>query len=124
MSLKHEEIIDALSKMNVLEIVELTKLAEKKFNISANMIQTQETKVEKPEEKKVEKTSFKITMKDYGANKITVIKTIRTILNLGLKEAKTFVEAVPATIKENSDKQEAEKIKKQLEDAGALIELT
>jgi len=125
MSQKHEEIIDALSKMNVLEIIELTKLAEKKFNLSIENIQKPiEKKEEVITEKKEEKTNFTIIMKNYGKSKINVIKIIRTILNLGLKEAKSFVESLPATIKENSNKEEAEKIKKQLEDVGATIELT
>ena len=63
-------------------------------------------------------------MKKYGKSKINGIKIIRTILNVGLKEAKSFVESLPANIKENSNKEEAEKIKKQLEDVGATIELT
>lgn len=125
MSIKNDDIINAISKMNIMELMELTKAIEEKFNITAS-INLQESKpVEKTTEVEIkeEKTTFSVIMTEYGNNKIDVIKTIRTILNLGLKEAKEFVENVPARIKENIEKDEAEKIKSKLETCGAKIEL-
>ena len=126
MSTKINEIIDSISKMNILEIVELTKAIEKKFDISVqNMVNNQTTN--NPEQevkaKPVEKTEFSVIMVDYGSSKLNVIKTIRSILDLGLKEAKEFVEKLPATIKENIQKTEADDIKNKLESSGAKIEL-
>lgn len=125
MSIKNEDIINAISKMNIMELMDLTKAIEEKFNITANMHLQDSKPAEKTSEPeiKVEKTTFSVIMTEYGNNKIDVIKTIRTILNLGLKEAKEFVEAVPARIKENIEKDEAEKIKSKLETCGAKIEL-
>lgn len=120
------EIIDSMSKMNILEIVELTKAMEKKFNISVNDLPSNQNHA-KPlvdqEEKPKEQTEYSIVMTSYGNNKLNVIKTIRAILNLGLKEAKDFVEKLPAVIKEKIQKDEAENIKNKLEDCGAKIEL-
>lgn len=126
MSNKTNEIIDTISKMNILEIVELTKEIEKKFDISSNMItpntNTSSDNEDKPK-KETAKTEFAIIMTNFGDSKLNVIKTIRTMLNLGLKEAKEFVENLPATIKENVQKDEAEDIKNKLENCGAKIEL-
>jgi len=125
MSIKNEDIINAISKMNILELMELTKAIEEKFNITANMHVQEEKVIVKPEEKEIkeEKTTYSVIMTEYGTSKVDVIKTIRTIINLGLKEAKDFVENIPATIKENIQKDEAEKIKDKLESCGAKIEL-
>ncbi|HFL8824435.1 MAG TPA: 50S ribosomal protein L7/L12 [Candidatus Azoamicus sp. OHIO1] len=126
MSSKYEEIIELISKLNVLELIELTKLIEKKFNISSNMINQNSEQIKKedaPSEKKEEQVNFSVIMKSFGDDKINVIKIVRTITSLGLKEAKSFVENLPATIKENISKVEAEKIKAQLEVCGAIIEL-
>jgi len=124
MSTKINEIIDSISKMNILEIVELTKAIEKKFDISptAMMTETKAANENIPVEKK-EKTEYSIIMTNYGNSKLNVIKTVRTMLDLGLKEAKEFVENLPATIKENIPKDEAETIKDKLETCGAKIEL-
>lgn len=124
MKINNEEIITAISNMNILELTELTNLIEKKFNISIQHQQTinKEDNVEekvKPEEK----STFTIIMTSYGDNKLNVIKTIRSILDLGLKEAKDFVEKLPATIKENVQKSDIEKIKAALETSGAKIEI-
>ncbi len=124
MLLKKEDIIESISKMNMMELIELTKLMEEKFNLSIDNTKiSKEKNITIETEKVEEKKFFSIIMKNHGENKLNVIKTIRIILNLGLKESKDFVENLPATIKENSSKEEAEKIKKQLEDAGAIIEL-
>lgn len=124
MKITNEEIINAISNMNILELTELTNLIEKKFNIS---IQNQQiaSNPEHVEEKSKpeEKLTFTIIMTSYGDNKLNVIKTIRTILDLGLKEAKDFVEKLPATIKENVQKSDIEKIKTALEISGAKIEI-
>jgi len=124
MKITNEDIINAIENMNILELTELTNLIEKKFNIS---IQNQQmtTKTENIEEKpKVEeKSTFTIIMTSYGDNKLNVIKTIRSILDLGLKEAKEFVEKLPATIKDNVQKSDIEKIKTALETSGAKIEI-
>lgn len=126
MSDKINEVIEIISKMNVLEIVELTKAIEKKFDISNNFIDQTEltkSKLEIKDDEQKEKTEYSIIMIDYGSNKLNVIKTIRTILNLGLKEAKDFVENLPATIKEHVQKDEADNIRVRLEESGAKIEL-
>lgn len=125
MSIKNEDIINAISKMNLLEIMELTKALEEKFNIKATTFSNEVKTAEHVEEPivKEEKTTFTVIMTDFGTNKIDVIKTMRTILNLGIKEAKDFVENIPAIIKENIEKDEAEKIKSKLETSGAKIEL-
>lgn len=126
MSIKNDDIINAISKMNVLDLMDLIKEIEKKFNISADSINMSgvsatAAKVNSLEEKKEEKTSFTVEMTDYGTSKINVIKTIRTILDLGLKEAKDFVENLPAVIKKDISSVEAEKIKSSLEASGAKI---
>lgn len=124
MSIKNEDIINAISKMNVLDLLDLIKEIEKKFNISAdiNLLNVNNTtSVENENIKKEEKTLFTVEMTDFGSSKINVIKTIRTILDLGLKEAKDFVESVPAIIKKDVSVEEAEKIKTNLEAVGAKI---
>lgn len=126
MSIKNEEIINSISKMTVLELVDLIKEIEKKFNISAaSAVFKQDVNVDsaKQESKVEEKTLFTVVMTGYGDDKINIIKKIRTILNLGLKEAKDFVESLPALIKKDISKSEAEAIKKDLEASGAKIDL-
>ena len=126
MSTKIDDILDIISKMNVLEIVELTKAMEKKFDISMNtMVNVKNISNDKElvAPKKEEKTAFSVIMVDYGSSKLNVIKTMRSILDLGLKEAKDFVEKLPATVKENIQKKDADDIKSKLESSGAKIEL-
>ena len=125
MSKKLEEIVTTISKLNILEIVELGKIIEKKFDISSHMFvpeKQSETKTS-PVIKTKEKITQSVIMTDYGKSKISVIKIVRTILNLGLKEAKEFVEKLPATIKKDIQKDEAETLKSKLENSGAKIEL-
>lgn len=125
MNIKNEDIINAISKMNVLDLMDLIKEIEKKFDISTsglNLSGMSNSPVkENSEVQKEEKTIFTVEMTDYGNSKINVIKTIRTILDLGLKEAKDFVETVPAIIKKDISSSEAEKIKTSLEAVGAKI---
>lgn len=126
MSIKNEEIINSISKMTILELVDLIKEIEKKFNISASAnVFKQDVNVDsvKQENKVEEKTLFTVIMTGYGDDKINIIKKVRTILNLGLKEAKDFVESLPALIKKDISKIEAEAIKKDLEVSGAKIDL-
>ncbi len=119
-----EDIITAISKLNVMELVDLTKAMEEKFGVSG-MMNTQATSIEnnKKEEVVEEKTQFDIILKSYGTNKIAVIKVVRTILGLNLKEAKTFVEDSPSLIKEKISKDEIDKLKNQLEEVGAVVEV-
>ena len=127
MIIKNEDIINAISKMNILDLMDLIKEIEKRFNISADSVNLQSNFSNNTsdviEVKKEEKTAFTVEMVDFGTSKINVIKTIRTILDLGLKEAKDFVESLPAVIKKDVSIVEAEKIKIALETAGAKITL-
>lgn len=126
MTIHNEDIINAIAKMNILELTELTTLIEKKFNISSQNIYSQDTKSEdkiNTIEKQEEKKTYTIILTSYGDNKLNVIKTVRTILDLGLKEAKDFVEKLPATVKENIQKVDLDKIKTALETSGAKIEI-
>lgn len=126
MTINKEDIVNALSNMNIIELTELTTLIEKKFNIANQNYQIkneQDNQQIEKEKKQEEKTTYTIIMTSYGDNKLNVIKTIRTILDLGLKEAKEFVEKLPATIKENIQKTDIEKIKTALETSGAKIEI-
>lgn len=121
MSLSKEEILEAISHMSVIEIVDLVSMMEKKFGVSSNPVSTvsSENKVEVKEEK----SEFDIELSSIGSNKIAVIKSVRALIGLGLKEAKDTVESAPVVIKENVSKEESEKIKKILEEAGAVINL-
>ncbi len=124
---KIEELIKSIEQMSVLELSELVKALEEKFGVKAQapvvaglMPQAQaQGQVEEEEEK----TSFTVILKEVGANKIQVIKEIRAITELGLKEAKELVESAPKTVKENIPKEEAEEIKKKLEAQGAKVEI-
>jgi len=113
-------------KMTVLELAELVKALEEKFGVSAAIPMAPAAGVAgngAEAEKEEEKTSFNVILKEIGANKIKVIKEIRTITALGLKESKDLVEGAPNTVKENVDKKEAEEIKAKLEAVGAVAEI-
>ena len=111
MAVSKDEILDAISKMTLLEVMELVSDMEKKFGVTAAA----------PVE---EKTEFTVTLKEYPADKkVTVIKVIREITGLGLKEAKDLVEGAPSTVKEAVSKADSETMKKKLEDAGAKVEI-
>ncbi len=117
-----EQILDAVAQMSVMDICDLVKMMEEKFGVSAAAA----VAVAGPAVAAAaveEKTEFDVILKDIGANKINVIKAIRTITSLGLKEAKDMVEAAPTTVKEAVNKDEAADIKKQLEEAGATVEV-
>lgn len=125
MAITKEEILEAVANMSVMDVCDLVSAMEEKFGVSA---QAAVAVAAGPaagggEAAAEEKTEFDVVMTAFGDNKINVIKAIRAITGLGLKEAKDMVEGVPATVKEAIAKDEAEKIKKQLEEAGAKVEL-
>ena len=120
-----EEIIKAIEEMSVLELSELVKELEDKFGVSAAapammMPMGAAAPAAAAEE---EKTEFDVVLVEHGANKIGVIKVVREITGLGLKEAKELVDGAPKTVKEQAAKEEAEEMKKKLEEAGAKVEL-
>ena len=118
-----EEIIDALSGMTVLQIADLVKALEEKWGVSAAApvaVAAAGAAGAAPAE---EKTEFDVILAEAGANKIAVIKEVRTITGLGLKDAKDLVEGAPKPVKQGGDKDEAAKIKEALEKAGAKVEV-
>ena len=123
MAVTKDEILDAISKMSVMEVVELIADMEKKFNVTAAapvaMIAGAAAGGAAAAPAAEEQTEFTVTMTEVGANKVGVIKVIREITGLGLKEAKDLVEGAPSTVKEGIPKADAETIKKKLEEAGA-----
>jgi large subunit ribosomal protein L7/L12 len=124
MAVSREEIIEVLSNMSVLEVTQLVADLEEKWGVSAAAPVAVAAAGPAAEAAVVEeKTEFDVIMTSFGANKVGVIKAIRTITGLGLKEAKDMVEGVPASVKEGVSKDEAESIKKQLEEAGASVEV-
>lgn len=124
MAVSKEDILEAISNMSVMDIVELTKSMEEKFGVSAAAMA-----VAAPAAGGVaaaaeeEKTEFNVILAKVGDNKINVIKAVREITSLGLKEAKDLVEGAPKAVKESIDKAQAEEIKKKLEEAGATVEI-
>ena len=124
MALSNAEIIEALEQKPLIEIVDLVKDMEEKWGVSAAVATVAAAPAAAgAAEAAAEKTEFDVVMSSFGANKVSVIKAVRAITSLGLKEAKDMVEGVPATIKEAVPKDEAEDIKKQLEEAGASVEV-
>ena len=118
------KIVDELSTLTVLQAAELTKMLEEKWGVSAAAPVAVAAAVPGAAAPAAEeKTEFDVVLADAGANKINVIKEVRAITGLGLKEAKDMVEGAPKTIKDGLSKDEAEKLKKQLEGAGAKVEL-
>lgn len=122
---KVEDVLKMVEEMTVLELSELVKACEDKFGVkaSAPMMAAMPQGAAAAVEEKEEKTSFTVVLTGTGANKIAVIKEIRAITELGLKEAKDLVDSAPKNVKENIPKEEAEEIKKKLEAAGATVEL-
>ncbi len=121
MALSKDDIVNAVAAMSVSEVVELVKAIEEKFGVSAAaaVVAAGPAAAAAVEEQ----TEFTVKLTDFGANKVNVIKVIREITGLGLKEAKDLVEGVPSTVKEGVSKADAEGIKKKLEEAGAKAEL-
>jgi large subunit ribosomal protein L7/L12 len=121
MAVSKDEILDAISKMSVMEVVELISDMEKKFNVTAAapMVAAAAGGAAAAAPAAEAQTEFTVTMTEFGANKVGVIKVIREITGLGLKEAKDLVEGAPSTVKEGIPKADAETIKTKLEAAGA-----
>jgi large subunit ribosomal protein L7/L12 len=127
MAASKEEILDAISNMTVMEIVDLVKMMEDKFGVTAAapvaMMAAAGGAAAAAAPAAEEQTEFTVTMTSFGANKVGVIKVIREITGLGLKEAKDLVEGVPSVVKESIPKADADGIKKKLEEAGAAAEI-
>ena len=125
MAVSKDEILDSISKMTVMEVVELISDMEKKFGVTAAAPVAAAAAgggaAAAPAAEA--QTEFTVTMTEFGANKVGVIKVIREITGLGLKEAKDLVEGVPSTVKEGVAKADTETMKKKLEDAGAKVEI-
>jgi large subunit ribosomal protein L7/L12 len=125
MAVSKDEILEAIANMTVMEVVELIGAMEEKFGVTAAAAVAAAPVAGggaevAPEE---EKTEFDIVLASFGANKVSVIKAVRALTGLGLKEAKDAVEGAPNTIKEGVSKEEAEEAKKALEEAGATVEV-
>ena len=126
MALSNAELLKELSAKPIMEIVELVKMLEDEWGVSAAApvaVAAGPAAGGEAAAAAEEKTEFDVVLSSFGANKVAVIKAVRTITGLGLKEAKDAVEGTPSTIKEGVSKDEAEGIKKQLEEAGATVEL-
>ncbi len=120
MAISQADILEAVSKMSVMEIVDLISAMEEKFGVSAAVAVAAAPAAAAAVE---EQTEFDVIMTSFGENKVSVIKAVRSITGLGLKEAKDAVEGVPTTVKEAISKAEAEDVKKLLVDAGATVEI-
>lgn len=119
-----DDILEAVANMSVMDVCDLVSAMEEKFGVSAAAaVAVAGPAVAGDAAAAEEKTEFDVVMTSFGSNKIGVIKAIRAITGLGLKEAKEMVEGVPATVKEAVAKDEAEDVKKQLEEAGATVEV-
>jgi len=126
-TLSNQEILDAIANKTVLELSELVKMIEEKFGVQAAAMQMMAAAAPAGAAGAAaaaeEQTSFQVVLKEVGAKKIQVIKVVRALTGLGLKEAKDLVDGAPKTVKEGVEKTEAESIKKQLEEVGAVVEI-
>jgi large subunit ribosomal protein L7/L12 len=122
MAVTKEDVLEYISNLSVLELAELVKEFEEKFGVSAQPVAVAGAAGGAAAAAE-EKTEFDVVLTDAGAKKINVIKVVRALTGLGLKEAKEAVEGTPATLKEGISKEDAEEAKKQLEEAGASVEL-
>jgi len=125
MAVSKEDILESISNMTVMEVVDLIEAMEEKFGVSAAAAVAAAPAAAAGGEAAaaVEKDEFDVVMTSFGENKVSVIKAVRAITGLGLKEAKDMVESAPSTVKEAANKAEAEEVKKKLEEAGASVEL-
>ncbi len=125
MALSKDDILKAISEMSVMEVVELIEAMEEKFGVSAAAAVAVAAPAAGGDAGAAaeEQTEFSVVMSSFGGNKVSVIKAVRSLTGLGLKEAKAMVEGIPATIKEGIEKSEAEDIVKQLTEAGATAEI-
>ena len=120
---KFKDLVESVEKMSVIDLNELVKLLEKKFGVSAVAVAVAGPAVAGAGEAKEEKSAFNVELKDAGAQKIAVIKIVKEVLALGLKEAKDLVDAAPKMLKEGMKKAEADDLKKRIEEAGGKVEL-
>ena len=123
MAVTKEDILESISNMTVMEVVDLISEMEEKFGVTAAAAVAAAPAAAGGGEAAAEKTDFDVTLADMGGNKVAVIKAVRAITGLGLKEAKDKVESAPCVLKEGVSKEEADDFKKQLEEAGATVEL-
>lgn len=123
MAVSKEDILETISNMSVMEVVDLISAMEEKFGVSAAAAVAAAPMAGAAAAAVEEQTEFNVVMSSFGANKVNVIKAVRAITGLGLKEAKDMVEGVPATVKEGVTKAEADDVKKQLEEAGASVDI-
>jgi len=124
MALSNVDLLKELSAKPIMEVVELVKMLEEEWGVSAAApVAVAAAGAEEGGEAEVEKDEFDVVLTSFGSAKVQVIKAVRTITGLGLKEAKDAVEGAPSTIKEGASKDEAAEIQKQLEEAGATVEL-
>ena len=124
MAVSKDDILESISNMTVMEVVDLISQMEEKFGVTA-AVATAAVPVSAGDggDAAAEKTEFDVSLADMGGNKVAVIKAVRAITGLGLKEAKDKVESAPCVLKEGASKEEADDFKKQLEEAGATVEL-
>ena len=120
MAVKKEELLETISNMTVLEVVELVEAMEEKFGVSAAVAAAPAPAADDGAAEE-EKTEFDVVLTGFGENKVAAIKAVRSITGLGLKEAKELVESAPSPLKEAVSKEEADEVKKQLEEAGATV---
>ncbi len=124
MSISKEDILEAIANMTVMDVVELISAMEEKFGVTAAAaVAVAAAPAAAAAEAVEEKTEFDVVLTGFGENKVSVIKVVRALTGLGLKEAKDAVEGVPTTVKEGVTKDEAATAKKQLEEAGATVEV-
>ena len=123
MAVSKDDILESISAMSVMDVVELIEAMEEKFGVTAAAAVAAAPAAAGGGEAAAEKDEFDVMLTSFGEKKVAVIKAVRAITGLGLKEAKDMVEAAPAAVKEGATKAEAEEVKKQLEEAGASVEL-
>ncbi len=123
-SLSKQDVLNTIADMSIMDVVELISMMEEKFGVTAAApVAMAAAPAAAGAAPAAEKTEFDIVLKAFGDNKVNVIKAIRTITGLGLKEAKDLVEAAPSSVKEGVSKADADAFKKQLEEAGATVEV-
>jgi large subunit ribosomal protein L7/L12 len=124
MAMSNQDLLKELSSKSIMEVVELVKMLEEEWGVSAAApVAAAGGAAPADADAAAEKDEFDVVLTSFGENKVSVIKSVRTITGLGLKEAKDAVEGAPSTVKEGATKDEAEETKKQLEEAGASVEL-
>lgn len=124
MAVSQADILETISNMSVMEVVDLISAMEEKFGVSAAAaVAAAPAAADGGGEAAAAKDEFDVVLTSFGANKVSVIKAVRAITGLGLKEAKNAVESAPTTVKEAASKSDAEEVQKQLEEAGASVEL-